>query len=538
MKPHGESAAQRRPGAYPRRHMANLKELPLAPPAQRRPGAYPRRHWGEVLLHSVVIHRSTKAGSLSPATRAPCGQGRAACSSLNEGRELIPGDTASRLASAEPATPSLNEGRELIPGDTWLRLRGRGAARRRSTKAGSLSPATPRALGARWPPAAPLNEGRELIPGDTVGFPSNSLARTYAQRRPGAYPRRHVARGSRHVGAHPAQRRPGAYPRRHAIVRGSAKERADHAQRRPGAYPRRHLHRRVWPLIPRRAQRRPGAYPRRHRTRRRSREAPGRTLNEGRELIPGDTSRRCRWAIQGRPLNEGRELIPGDTNPETRHTRHTRHRSTKAGSLSPATPVRWRRNTLADRTAQRRPGAYPRRHATFARRSARSAAAQRRPGAYPRRHVCCRASGCRRAIALNEGRELIPGDTGDAERRHAAAGLRSTKAGSLSPATHPEVGYAKTGNAAQRRPGAYPRRHLPAASWRSTKAGSLSPATRATPLNEGRELIPGDTKAGSLSPATPSTPQRPLRRECHGVVAPSRWNSAQRRPGAYPRRHC
>ena len=430
--------------------------------------------------------RSTKAGSLSPATR---GRGRRRPPSrlpLNEGRELIPGDTRCGGTRSSSTRSTLNEGRELIPGDTPpFRLRFRRGAWR-STKAGSLSPATQRVLGqsvvlagrstkagslspatpappprSERPRCRPLNEGRELIPGDTR---SASRAPTGTNA---------LNEGRELI---PGDTRP----------RAATAAAADAAQRRPGAYPRRHAWRTCWSA------------------------APTTTLNEGRELIPGDTH-----------LVGHRRVAPVN-------------RSTKAGSLSPATPasslssllIAWsaqrrpgayppatpaasRGIPYACSTAQRRPGAYPRRHAALVDSTAMTPSAQRRPGAYPRRHPGASRRGIPRGAALNEGRELIPGDTGAGRRRWRAPARPLNEGRELIPGDTWAL-------AAQ----------LLAPVDRSTKAGSLSPATRPRSvrwprhggaLNEGRELIPGDTVASIA---------------CNGETL-----CAQRRPGAYPRRH-
>ena len=185
-------------------------------------------------------------------------------------------------------------------------------------------------------------------------------------------------------------------------------------------------------------------------------------------------------------------------------------------------------------SAQRRPGAYPRRHSVVVSvNDSLAPNAQRRPGAYPRRHPPPRRAPCWRRHPLNEGRELIPGDTRQEEDGPGDVAGRSTKAGSLSPAT-------LRGRQRERLAGAE----------RSTKAGSLSPATHAQG-GEDAEAARRSTKAGSLSPAT--RPQRDPARGRRGrstkagslspatlghVAAPSRKTKvAQRRPGAYPRRH-
>ena len=64
------------------------------------------------------------------------------------------------------------------------------------------------------------------------------------------------------------------------------------------------------------------------------------SLNEGRDRSPGDTR-----PLPGplspspRPLNEGRDRSPGDTRWAFLGSRHGGVRSTKAGTVVPATPV-------------------------------------------------------------------------------------------------------------------------------------------------------------------------------------------------------
>ena len=62
--------------------------------AQRRPGREPRRH-------------------LPGAPRA-----RTACLSLNEGRDVSPGDTPWHAMAGVRRKAALNEGRDVSPGDT------------------------------------------------------------------------------------------------------------------------------------------------------------------------------------------------------------------------------------------------------------------------------------------------------------------------------------------------------------------------------------------------------------------------------------
>ena len=298
---------------------ATLHALPFRVPsgsfAQRKPGAYPRRHasvrarprwpWPSLNEGRELIPGDTRL------ERRVVLNGREA---LNEGRELIPGDTGSTPAARRRRQRTLNEGRELIPGDTRPALRPAGPGEQRSTKAGSLSPATRRPRRPRGFLDRRSTKAGSLSPATPRTRPLGHAAQEVAQRRPGAYPRRH----------HPSEANAAAFMLS--------------AQRRPGAYPRRH-----------------------------SSTLPGEfeplSLNEGRELIPGDTSYTLiRRSTPGATLNEGRELIPGDT----ARPIEGRLMSLIAQRRPGAYPRRHARNaaSAADSAAhaQRRPGAYPRRH--------------------------------------------------------------------------------------------------------------------------------------------------------------------------------
>ncbi len=210
---------------------------------------------------------------------------------------------------------------------------------------------------------------------------------------------------------------------------------------------------------------------------------------------------------------------------------HADHRSTKAGTRAPATP----------------PGA-----GNASGCSCRTA--QRRPGPAPRRHAACRAPS-RRTRALNEGRDPRPGDTLDAPCPAARFAGRSTKAGTRAPATpNLESDPILDGMDAQRRPGPAPRRHAwsirdlhphDSAQRRPGPAPRRHPATRRrptspAPLNEGRDPRPGDTwstmgelqpgdqrstKAGTRAPATlvggPAVVRRVDRSTKAGTRAPA-----------------
>ena len=280
-----------------------------------------------------------------------------------------------------------------------------------------------------------------------------------------------------------AQRRPGREPRRHTTLR-TARQRFVCAQRRPGREPRRHrpvsrseshVHIRstkagartpATPGPPSRRSRAPsplnegrGANPGDTRASVRATGRATSTLNEGRGANPGDTwpsrstvrpscraqrrpgrepRRHVRASVPPRgvrpPLNEGRGANPGDTHRGGRVRVEEGPRSTKAGARTPATPPRSLQNRSPSRSAQRRPGREPRRHATP-----------------------CRAAGA--GQALNEGRGANPGDTERPCARRAIAGPLNEGRGANPGDTefdHPSSVLAST---AQRRPGREPRRH-------------------------------------------------------------------------------
>ena len=186
------------------------------------------------------------------------------------------------------------------------------------------------------------------------------------------------------------------------------------------------------------------------------------------------------------PLNEGRDRNPGDTAghlcplvPEVRL--HRRARSTKAGTVIPATPA-----------------GHP---ASWAK---------------SRRHAASRS--------LNEGRDRNPGDT-DARRSRDTAqrpAPRSTKAGTVIPATPASRDRAGATAAAAPLEAAVPATlaWLPSSSWQ---------------LNEGRDRNPGEacrsTKAGTVIPATPrfDAGTSEGREICHG--APALNEGRDRNPG-------
>ena len=158
--------------------------------------------------------------------------------------------------------------------------------------------------------------------------------------------------------------------------------------------------------------------------------------------------------------------------------------------------------------AQRRPERQPRRH------SARFAAvvyrigAQRRPERQPRRHLRTWTRSRVATSALNEGRSVNPGDTGQPAHDHLLADSRSTKAGASTPATRSRSARGDQCRPdAQRRPERQPRRHSLAVSPASSSTDAqrrperqprrhssrAAPRSGRSSLNEGRSVNPGDT---------------------------------------------
>ena len=161
--------------------------------------------------------------------------------------------------------------------------------------------------------------------------------------------------------------------------------------------------------------------------------------------------------------------------------------------------------------------------------------AQRRPGREPRRHPQGPLLALhRRALPLNEGRGVNPGDTASRRQARASCGSlnegRGVNPGDTSGSRSPSSPATRS---AQRRPGREPRRHA-------------APARRRTPqpssLNEGRGVNPGDTRrvaaAGpACRPCAQRRPGREPRRHVSVRDSPDVASTAQRRPGREPRRH-
>ncbi len=573
------SPAQRRPGHAPRRHPAHdFVRRPAAPRstkagartsatpkarfpepgiaryAQRRPGHAPRRHSRLARRRRHRTPRSTKAGARTPATRLPL-----------YGRPYLPPPAQRRPGHAprrhfnqadkagQNMTP-LNEGRGTHPGDTRRdHRRGDAADRRRSTKAGARTPATPALLaalhgaearrstkaGARTP-ATRTRAVAQGIQGErstkagartpatherVPGFDAHRLRSTKAGARTPATPRppAGACRSSRPLnegrGTHPgdtcthfstapaacrAQRRP-ATPRgvcRAAAVCSSLNEgRGTH----PGdTHP---ITQAAAPVSDPRSTKAGARTPAtRCCTCRPRREPP--SLNEGRGTHPGDTLHRSRPPCAPWPLNEGRGTHPGDTRHHRAGGDVQQLRSTKAGARTPATPASADRMRSHGAHAQRRPGHAPRRHAPRALSSSSLYGAQRRPGHAPRRHM-------------------------DPRHVTSVGHLRSTKAGARTPATRSASG------------------HPLGSAPRSTKAGARTPATLRPAPSRIRTLMPRSTKAGARTPATrfgsgSGTAARSALNEGRGThpgdtrrrrVSRPRRVLAQRRPGHAPRRH-
>ena len=210
-----------------------------------------------------------------------------------------------------------------------------------------------------------------------------------------------------------------------------------------------------------------------------------------------------------RSLNEGRDRDPGDTSPSgcrgtgdspraqrrpgSRPRRHPQRpagnvpleiRSTKAGIETPATqPVQLLSATDPAPLNEGR---------------------DRDPGDTTENAAC---PGC--SCALNEGRDRDPGDTSPVARSSLPLSHAQRRPGSRPRRHTRERAYELSGHmGAQRRPGSRPRRHAGVqhgfthARNRSTKAGIETPATpsRSTP-RRGRPRR--STKAGIETPATP-----------------------------------
>ncbi len=153
-----------------------------------------------------------------------------------------------------------------------------------------------------------------------------------------------------------------------------------------------------------------------------------RPLNEGRDVNPGDTARRPQpQTRRAPPLNEGRDVNPGDTPARAGVARAAaalnEGRDVNPGDTGDVVSV-----NLGTDLAQRRPGRESRRHAPPVTVTSGADVAQRRPGRESRRHESPSVNEGALSGALNEGRDVNPGDTQIADQ-DLCRELRSTKAG-------------------------------------------------------------------------------------------------------------
>ena len=224
---------------------------------------------------------------LDPGNTRPRGPASTRPAPLNEGRGLDPGNTPSSTRSS-PRSGPLNEGRGLDPGNTSrdgeTSCRSLPAQRRpgprprqhiclpalhrdnrkRSTKAGASTPATPRAeVGDLTSLPRCSTKAGASTPATRLRHGAGTASRQPAQRRPGPRPRQHTVAAVIVTAVVLAQRRPGPRPRQHADAPGagewlgllnegrgldpgntcgllSASTGSKPAQRRPGPRPRQH----------------------------------------------------------------------------------------------------------------------------------------------------------------------------------------------------------------------------------------------------------------------------------------------------------
>ena len=331
--------AQRRPGREPRRHViggvpaqANVHRSTKAGartpatrgtttppswwmrPAQRRPGREPRRHVDESGLARLGRRRSTKAGARTPATHlhTPRSEAPTAPAQRRPGREprRHSGPPGRSTTCADP----LNEGRGANPGDTGHESVGRARDAARSTKAGARTPATLQHAGARG-----LVLGRR-----STKAGARTPATPYRADEDVRRDRRSTKAGART----PATRSQASS----GHVSGGG--RSTKAGARTPATP-------VDDDL---------------------RAPEGMALNEGRGANPGDTSIRPPPRGPSPPLNEGRGANPGDTRAAGTTRAPPCCRSTKAGARTPATREGETGTRATWEVAQRRPGREPRRH--------------------------------------------------------------------------------------------------------------------------------------------------------------------------------
>ena len=410
----GERHAQRRPGLEPQRHLCSKNTAPArSKSAQRRPGLEPQRHPPRrVNGLTDTVERSTKAGARTPATRLrPPRQRRR---------------TAQRSTKAGARTPATHAGVDVIhrtnaraqrrPGLEPQRHpgpRGEGGPARAPLNEGrgSNPSDTPIVRGRAWPRGSSLNEGRGSNPSDTPRGgrcgPSCWRRSTKAGARTPATPC-----AGRHLDASRPLRSTKAGARTPATPSPMLwrKANAHSAQRRPGLEPQRHFASFVTSIR-------------------------WNTLNEGRGSNPSDTARRS-----GVPAMRGT-------------------RSTKAGARTPATPCSASGWAGRFPTLNEGRGSNPSDTCGASVTYRTGPPAQRRPGLEPQRH---------------------PPETAYLPRFFA----RSTKAGARTPATPPIV-QRRCESSRSLNEG---RGSNPSDTWGSSSSARSSPA-----LNEGRGSNPSDT---------------------------------------------
>ena len=238
--------------------------------------------------------------------------------------------------------------------------------------------------------------------------------------------------------------------------------------------------------------------------------------------------------------------------------RYLQCRSTKAGTVVPATQgTRIRHGQRARSSRSTKAGTVvPATQGYSARHGAGSGSRSTKAGtvvpATPEKDGRSTSGARRYLLPLNEGRDRSPGDTlGSARRRDRVAAaswyMRSTKAGTVVPATHParlDAGRALHRQARSTKAGTVVPATLDLAhlSARSPSPGDTRSTCRPDPpgagaLNEGRDRSPGDTRCArryarcpcpALNEGRDRSPGDTSRACCSvsGVLA-----AAQRRPG-------
>ena len=235
----------------------------------------------------------------------------------------------------------------------------------------------------------------------------------------------------------------------------------------------------------RNAQRRPGPRPRQH---------PPRGCSSGRpfgsaQRRPGPRPQQHFQMVQ--PVAQPSATAQRRPGPRPRQHTHggrvrapRQGRSTKAGASTPATQAEYAFATDTITTAQRRPGPRPRQHEGWT------------------------AAIRRRAISLNEGRGLDPGNTRILRTPFTASSPLNEGRGLDPGNTASAAASSEALVSAQRRPGPRPRQHMPPASASTSRAVIAQrrpgPRPRQHTTMTGSAAVPltRSTKAGASTPAT------------------------------------